>query len=399
MATAIDTLYRPLAGWVQNRRIRIKIGLVPVLCLWVLVAGGVAAWVLLVKDPYGGEPIIQASLPVIAPPSASPTPAHEADEAAAPVAAGEDGSAAPAGEHSQVKIITPGGVSGQGQVRIIDVPNAPGSRVLRAAPEPRLVEKSRHGLLPRIAPDGTKPSAFYARPFDPAASNRSSAAPRIAVLFGGLGLSANLTSEAIAKLPAEVTLAFAPYGSALQAQVNKARSDGHEVMLHMPMEPFDFPANDPGPQTLLSTLTVDQNVDRLHWAMTRFSGFTGLANYMGAKFVTSEEGLKTLFTELKRRGLSFADDGSAARSRTREIARQTGIAFTRGALTIDAVPTQQRIDEALAALESEAEQKGFAMGVASALPISIERVARWAKAIERKGFVLVPVSVLTSATK
>lgn len=394
--TTIDALYRPLTGWVSERRFSVRIGLVPVLALWAMSAIGIGTWITLVDDPNGGQPIIRAALPA-APAVAKPASEHEPEGEATAEKASE--TAAADSERQQVKIITPGGASGQGQIRIIDVGAARGDRALRAAPEPKLVEKSRHGLLPKIGADGTKPSAFYARPFDPAASNRSSAAPRIAILVGGLGLSATSTNEAIAKLPGEVTLAFAPYGGGLQAQVNKARSDGHEVMLHMPMEPFDFPANDPGPQTLLSALPADQNLDRLQWAMTRFSGFTGLTNYMGAKFATSDEGLKGLFTELKRRGLTYVEDGAAARSRASDVARQTGIGFARGAITLDAVPTQQRIDEALSALENEAEHKGSALGIASALPISIERLARWAKAIERKGFVLVPVSVLTNTSR
>lgn len=397
MAITADALYRPVTSWVKSRRIQVKLGLIPVLGLWAALAIGLGLWLALVDDPRGGEPLVRLNLPApAAVAERAPSPDEGGDEAAQAHTRGEQ---APAEDRSQVKIITPGGQSGQGQIRIIDVSGTQASRALRAAPEPRLVEKSRHGLLPRIAPDGTKPSAFYARPFNPQTTTRSIAAPRIAILIGGLGLSVTSTNEAIAKLPPEMTFAFAPYGNNLQGQVNKARADGHEVMLHMPMEPFDFPSNDPGPQTLLTALSPDQNLDRLHWAMTRFSGFTGITNYMGAKFVTHDASLKSVFAELKRRGLTYADDGSAARSRSSDAARQAGIGFARGAATIDAVPTPQRIDEALAALETEAEKSGAALGIASALPISVERLARWAKAVERKGFILVPVSAVMAGEK
>lgn len=393
MAAAVDALYRPLGGWLKRRTFHFAIGAAPVAALWAVAIGGVALWVVTMKDPLGGEPIVRLRLPTPAEVLTHKSEHGEAKEAEKPAEAKHEPAA---DESSQIKIITPGGSNGQGQVKIIDLGATSSSRGLKAAPEPRLVEKSRHGLLPKIGADGTKPSAFYARPFNPAASNRSSDAPRIAILVGGLGLSAVSTSDAIAKLPPEMTLAFAPYGANLQAQVNKARGDGHEVMLQMPMEPFDFPANDPGPQTLLTTLPPDQNLDRLHWAMTRFSGFTGLTNYMGAKFLTSEEGLKALFNELNRRGLTYVEDGTAARSRAADVARGSNIGFGRGSITLDTVPTQQRIDEALAALEAEAEQKGSAIGIASALPVTIDRLARWAKAVERKGFVLVPVSATVS---
>ena len=57
--------------------------------------------------------------------------------------------------------------------------------------------------------------------------------------------------------------------------VARARGEGHEVLLQVPMEPFDYPDNDPGPQTLLTSLDAGQNIDRLHWLMSRFQGYVG----------------------------------------------------------------------------------------------------------------------------
>ena len=115
--------------------------------------------------------------------------------------------------------------------------------------------------------------------------------PRIAILVGGMGISQTGTAEAIAKLPAAVTLAFAPYGSDLDRVVQRARGAGHEVMLQAPMEPFDYPDNDPGPQTLLTTQTPAQNLDRLHWQMSRFQGYVGVTGYMGARFTSTRDAL------------------------------------------------------------------------------------------------------------
>ena len=78
-------------------------------------------------------------------------------------------------------------------------------------------------------------------------------APRIAIVIEGLGIGANSTAEALAKLPAAVTFAFSPYGTDLERWVARARGEGHEVLLQVGMEPFDYPDNDPGPQTLLTS--------------------------------------------------------------------------------------------------------------------------------------------------
>ena len=115
--------------------------------------------------------------------------------------------------------------------------------------DPRLLETSRHGAIPKIAPDGARPSEIYARPVKPQAGRADQ--PRVAIVIEGLGIGANSTAEALAKLPAPVTYAFAPYGADLERWVARARGEGHEVLLQVGMEPFDYPDNDPGPQTLL----------------------------------------------------------------------------------------------------------------------------------------------------
>ena len=100
-------------------------------------------------------------------------------------------------------------------------------------------------------------------------------------MVGGLGIGANTTADALRKLPGPMTLAFAPYGGDLERQAARAREAGHEVMLQVPMEPFDYPDNDPGPHTLLTSIDAGQNLDRLHWLMSRFQGYVGIVNSMG----------------------------------------------------------------------------------------------------------------------
>ena len=111
------------------------------------------------------------------------------------------------------------------------------------------------------------------------------------MIVGGLGISASGTADALAKLPASVTFALTPYGADLEKLAERARSEQHEILLQVPMEPFDYPDNDPGPQTLLASLSSEQNLDRLHWLMSRFQGYVGLINYMGARFTVSKQGL------------------------------------------------------------------------------------------------------------
>jgi len=138
--------------------------------------------------------------------------------------------------------------------------------------------------------------------------------PVVAIVVGGLGVGAAKTADAIMKLPAAVTLAFTPYGSDPTKLAERARAQRHEILLQIPMEPYDYPDNDPGPQTLLTTLAPEQNLDRLHWHLSRFQGYAGIANFMGARFTVTDAVMQPIVREAARRGLGYFDDGTALRS-------------------------------------------------------------------------------------
>jgi len=113
---------------------------------------------------------------------------------------------------------------------------------------------------------------------------------------------------------------------------------------------------------------------------------------MGAKFTASPDTLRTVLEDLNQRGLVYVEDGASARTNTPLIARQIGLSATLSDVIIDAVPSADAIDAALRELETLALERGVALGVTTALPISIERIDAWSKSLEEKGIYLVPVS-------
>src|SRR6185503_6088094 len=247
-----------------------------------------------------------------------------------------------------------------------------------AAPvDQRLIDTSRHGAIPKISSDGARPSEIYARPVKPQASRADF--PRVAIVIEGLGVGANGTAEALAKLPAPLTFAFAPYGVDIERWVARARSENHEVLLQVGMEPFDYPDNDPGPQALLASLPVEQNIDRLHWFLSRFPGYVGATSLMGARFTATDSALSPVIREIGKRGLIWFDDGTSPRSTAAQISGAANVAFAKADAVIDAVPTAAAIDDALTRLEAIAKSRGIAVGAASALPVTITRIADWAK--------------------
>ena len=278
-----------------------------------------------------------------------------------------------------------------------DAPSGPVT--LTKAPVEALVERTSHGLLPKVAEDGRKPRDIYARP-NVMQSPLNEAGAQIVLIVGHLGLSEPVTSSAIDNLPGAVTLAFNPYARSLGNWVPRARSAGHEVLLQIPMEPFDYPDNDPGPHALRADAPPEENILRLKWAMGRFTGYAGVINYMGAKFSAKAEAFKPL-EELQDRGLYYVDDGVSARSAAPGLARQLGLPAVQADLQLDRDPSRAAVVRALAQLEKQAQETGLAVGISGALPVPLKLISEWTKTLAAKNISLIPVSaaVLLTSTR
>ena len=350
-------------------------------------------------NPFGGEPGARVAIRQTAPAEKS---AMAPAGVQAPVVKSAADTAKPADLAGKRTITIIDGSSGARHDVVVsgDAPDkveSDAAPALMAGIDQRLLEKSRYGMIP-VAADGLKPFTAYAGGTD-ADRARAAKMPSIAIVIGGLGVGAAKTSDAIMKLPPAVTLAFTPYGSDPGKLVERARLQRHEVLLQVPMEPFDYPDNDPGPQTLLTTLGAEQNLDRLFWHLSRFQGYAGIANFMGARFVVTDAAMQPIVREAAKRGLGFLDDGSAPRSVAASLAEGQAMPFARADFSIDAVPTSVEIDRALAKLESLAKERGTAVGIASALPISIERISAWSKSLESRGVMLVPLTTAMLKSK
>ncbi len=269
---------------------------------------------------------------------------------------------------------------------------------LTPAPDPRLLEKTRFGPIPRIGADGARPADVYARPMMTEPSLKTGA-PRIALLIGGMGLDPQATEAAIAALPGAVTLGFAPYGRELERQVANARDHGHEVVLQLPMEPFDYPKTNPGPHTLLASASPEESADDLHWLMSRFTGYAGVANFLGAKFTADSNALTPLLREIAGRGLYYADDATSAQSLVPALAPGLDLSASQADVIFEASPKAGGLEANLLKLEAKARDKGIAVGVASGLPsFELDRIGRFAQSLEGRGIALVPLSAAFGKT-
>ncbi len=402
MTETADDLSAPLGQDTPRRKRRLRLPFTAMQLLAVLLGMFLvtfAGFAIFNKDPLGGEPLVRIAI----------APADKAAERPAAASHGSDGKPdakeglkhAPAGEQKTITmidgstgarhdVVIGGGESGSDKGGAASAPPP-----VMAGINPKLLEKSRYGMIPVVA-DGLKPFNVYAADADRA---KAATMPVVAIVIGGLGVGAAKTNDAIMKLPAAVTLAFTPYGADPGKLAERARAQRHEIFLQIPMEPYDFPDNDPGPQTLLTSLSADQNMDRLHWHLSRMQGYAGLANFMGARFIATEPAMQPIIREAAKRGLGFFDDGSSPRSIASQAAANQAMPFGKGDIAIDVVPTPTEVDRALNKLESTARERGIAIGTASALPVSIERIGAWTKTLSDRGILLVPLTTAMLKSK
>jgi polysaccharide deacetylase 2 family uncharacterized protein YibQ len=400
-------------------------------CITVL--GGMAGWLVVSHEPYGGEPVvhmrIDTSDPIITSSVKKPAAASQMDAESGNEEMSQDigadtpvidlselGSRQQSGSDSDLdrrrqqlasRSTTSGHVeSPAGALSIDDLAPSRNQQALipsRAnlalvpAPVAKITGKGPHGPLPRRAKDGSRPSSIYARPLS--REQQLSDMPKIALLIGGMGLNESLTRTAINRLPAEVSLGFAPYGENLQQQANDARSRGHELYIHLPMEPFGYPSIDPGPHTLLTSVPPQKNLDSLHWHLSRFAGYAGVTNYLGSQFASNNDAISPVLKELGKRGLIYVDDGSKGLSRATQLAGILGLNARSAVVNLDGDGTPASVLAALQKLEAQARHSGIAIATGSGMPATIEAIDQWAQGLAGRNILLVPVSAAFAARR
>ncbi|MDG1438608.1 MAG: divergent polysaccharide deacetylase family protein [Emcibacteraceae bacterium] len=262
---------------------------------------------------------------------------------------------------------------------------------LSPAPNPNLLIRSDNGMLPSLGPDGLVAWKEYARPF-----SGDEEKPRIAIMVTDLGLNSKSSNAAIDMLPGQVDLAFSPYGRNLQNWMDQARSKGHEGFLMVPTEPLNYPESDPGPHTLLVDLSARENINRLDWILSRVGGYVGVVNHMGSKFTASEEAMNAVIGDLNSRGLMLVDARSTRFSLAARTARREGMPRAMNDRYIDNVLTPVEIKKQLSELEKTAKTFGAALGIARAIPLTINEIAEWSLSLQEKGIELVPVTAIAN---
>jgi polysaccharide deacetylase 2 family uncharacterized protein YibQ len=256
-----------------------------------------------------------------------------------------------------------------GRPRLVDPPLPPTDRVAVSAPPPRFAALR----------DAKKDAA-------PAAASASTA--KIAIVVRGLGLSQAATEAAITKLPPAVTLAFSPYARNIKTWMDRAKAAGHEVLIEVPLESKDFPAQDPGPLGLLTTLELKDNTERLDAVLKAGAGAIGVFDAQGTKFRENAQSITPMFAKLKEQNLFYVQGSPGVRMGDAYVS--TAVAD----VVLDERPFRAAVDARLDYAERLARYQGSVVASAQAKPVSFERLLLWLDQAQRKGIALTPISAV-----
>ncbi|MDC0196242.1 divergent polysaccharide deacetylase family protein [Gammaproteobacteria bacterium] len=218
--------------------------------------------------------------------------------------------------------------------------------------------------------------------------------PKIAVVIDDAGLDNKRTASVIG-LRSPLTISFLTYGENLTEQVKMARKAGHEVLVHIAMEPLNT-LLDPGPNVLLIKSSPQMILRRLRWGLERFEGYVGVNNHMGSLFTSNVAGMQVVMRELKRRGLLFLDSRTSGKTIGAEIAREHEVPFTQRNIFLDNVNTVSAVNKQLQKMEEIAIKNGYAVAIAHPRDATIQALSQWLAVMVERGLVQVPISTIVA---
>lgn len=216
--------------------------------------------------------------------------------------------------------------------------------------------------------------------------------PLIAIVIDDMGVD-RVHSAQVMNLRAPLTLSFLTYAGDLARQTGLARANGHELMLHVSMEPTSG-AVDPGPNVLLTGSDDDEIRRRLDWGFSRFSGYVGINNHMGSKFTADGKGMQVVIDALKHRGLLFLDSRTSAGTVGAKLAKRMGVPMAERNIFIDNVNKLDDVNARLTEVEKFARRNGFAVAIGHPREATIEALKIWLDSVQSRGFRLVPISTI-----
>jgi polysaccharide deacetylase 2 family uncharacterized protein YibQ len=194
-------------------------------------------------------------------------------------------------------------------------------------------------------------------------------------------------------LKGQLTCAVLPQSAYGRQIAILAKGAGHEVMLHQPMEPNEYPMVDPGPGAILASMTPDERISRLNANIDAVPWVVGVNNHMGSKLTTLSDEMNQVFTALKSRGLFFVDSRTTAATVSQSSARLFKVPFAERDVFLDHVREEGEVRAQIENLMNIAEIHGKAVGIGHPHEVTY-RILKEALPGMKKRVRLVPASAI-----
>lgn len=216
----------------------------------------------------------------------------------------------------------------------------------------------------------------------------------VTLVIDDLGIVKDMTRQII-DMEAPLTLAFLPYASGVSAQVEDAYKKGHDILVHIPMEPKGNA--DPGPFALMSSGSKRDRARNIDYNFGQFSNYIGINNHMGSAFSEDTEAVTQLMEVVGDKGLMVLDSKTTPNSQLEDIARSKTIPVTNRDVFLDNVREEKYILSQLAELERIAKSRGSALAIGHPYPQTVSALTEWIPTLAKKGITIVPISQSVNA--
>ncbi len=268
-----------------------------------------------------------------------------------------------------------------------------------AAPEPTLPSNLAHppdsvAYPGEVSTNKIVPPAW--RRFAVAIPETAIAQPMVALVIDDLGHNAAEVNRVTA-LTGPLTLAFLPYVENLSESTETARTAGHELLLHLPMEP-ENQDQDPGPNALVTSTSETELLRRLEWNLSRFEGYVGVNNHMGSRFTREHDLMESVLQILHSRGLLFLDSRTTHLSVGASVAKAIDLPTAERDVFIDHIIDPVHVRSKLTELEAVAASRGHAVGIGHPHSVTVDELVQWLPTLKSRGFSLVPISTIAALT-
>jgi polysaccharide deacetylase 2 family uncharacterized protein YibQ len=218
--------------------------------------------------------------------------------------------------------------------------------------------------------------------------------PAVAFILTGLGLNKDWTEEVLTTLRGNVTIAISPYSHNVEECLIQASKMGYHGIIGLPLEPYDYPNPDPGPLTVLTGSSPEENRRKTKSVLAKAPKSVSVIGEHGSRFTLSEAELEPVLKEIRNYGSAFIDPRTTLYSKVPKICKVLGMNCHQVDLTLPLRANTKDIDDFFKKVIRNAQENGIVIVSIPAIPDFIRLLTNWTDVLEDKGITLVTIDDL-----